>query len=108
MKAGEENNLGSMQNYKTVRGLNDMIVVRLTTLARTSSPPLLCRRWMRDQSMGMLASPLVTQEREVRHHSEFITLIEKSSVTRSSHVGTSTERLVVQELSLFRNRMDSL
>ena len=83
-----------MQNYKTVRELNDMIVVRLTTLARTSSLPLLCRRWMRDQSMGMLASPLVTQEREVRHHSEFITLIEKSSVTRSSHVGTSTERLV--------------
>ena len=64
MKVGEENELGSMQNYKTVRRLNDMIVVRLATLARTSSLHLLCRRWMRDQSMGMLASPLVTQERE--------------------------------------------
>ena len=50
--------------------------------------------------LGMLASPLLTRERgrererQVRHHSEFITLIETSSVTRSSHVRTSTERLV--------------
>ena len=53
-----------MQNYKFVRKLRDMIVVRLTTLARTSSLLLLCRRWMRDQSMGMLAAPLLTQETE--------------------------------------------
>ena len=30
----------------------------------------------------------------MRPHSEFITRIEKSSVTRSSHVRTNTERLV--------------
>ena len=34
MRLREENKLGSMQNYKTVRKLNGMIVVRLTTLAK--------------------------------------------------------------------------
>ena len=43
---------------------------------------------------GVLASSLLTQERQVQLHSGFITQNRENSESRSSHVPTSTERPV--------------
>ena len=59
---------------------------RLTTQATTSPLPLPYRRWVKRSDLGMLASPLLSQEREreARTLSEFITQIGKV-LTRPFH-----------------------
>ena len=52
--------------------------VRQTTLSRTSSLHLLCRRWMKKTDFGNAGLTTVdTRERQVQTHSRFITLTQK-------------------------------
>ena len=66
-------------------------LVRLATQARTSSRHLFCRR----PNLGMLASPLLTQERgKCSSIQDFYHSNRESSESRSSHVPADSERPV--------------